>query len=130
MSRNEKLNQILNGLLFLRKRKLNSEKLPEICEIHWLCKTLNLETETWEELLIEEQLVNDGFVDKTETNLSISKAGHNFIIDGGYIKKAKRIEQEDKIKEETIKKFRYDKFAFLFALIALVISLISLLIKL
>lgn len=125
MTRNEKLNKILNGLLFLKTRKLNSEKLPEVCDIHWLCKTLNLETEEWEELLIAEQLINDGFVVKIDDDLTISKEGHDFIIDGGYSKRAKRIEQEDKIKEETIKRFRYDKLAFLFAFIALAISIIN-----
>lgn len=125
MTRNEKLDQLLNGLLLLKKREIKKEKLPTICDISWLSKTLNLETESWEELFIEEQLIHDGFVEKIDRSLRISNKGHDFITGGGYKKRAKRVEQDDKIKEETIKKFRYDRIALLIAIIALVISVIN-----
>lgn len=57
----------------------------------------------------------------------LSPEGIKFIQDGAYLEERSEREIDKKIKEETLRKFQYDKWAFGFSIISMLIALLALL---
>ena len=88
------------------------------------------ELEDWMKKSFQEELIHKNYVGVDNNgNLFIKEDGKEFKRQGGYSAIYKRETQEDIIREKTIEKFRYDKIAFWFSILAIGISIISLILK-
>lgn len=56
----------------------------------------------------------------------LTPEGIKFIQNGAYIQEKSEKEIDKKIKEETLRKFQYDKWAFGFSIISILIALLAL----
>jgi hypothetical protein len=127
MTRTKKLDSILNGLLYIDKRRLNDESVNKPVTIEWLSDSLKLDCEIWEMKSLKNELIDKELITEIEGELHITEKGKHFSTrEKGFGQLDKISDQEDKIREETIKKFRYDKFAFWISVVALIIAGISL----
>ncbi len=91
------------------------ELMPQFKLEHWMKKSF------------QDELIHKNYIRiDEEGNLFISEEGKEFKRRGGYYAIDRKEKQEETIREKTIEKFRYDKFAFWFSLIAIAISLASL----
>lgn len=127
MTRTKKLDSILNGLLYIDKRRLNNESVNKSVTIEWLSESLKLDCEIWEMKSLKNELLDKELITEIEGELHITEKGKNFITrEKGFNQLDKVFDQEDKIREETIKKFRYDKIAFWISVAALIVAGISL----
>lgn len=85
------------------------------------------ELEPWMGKSFQEELVQKNYIRIDDNgNLFIRDEGKEFKRRGGYCAIDRKETQEETIREKTIEKFRYDKFAFWFSLISIGISLASL----
>ncbi len=127
MKRTKKLDAILNGLLFIDKKRLNHETVNKSLTIEWLSESLKLECEMWEMKSLKNELLDKGLITEIDAELHITEKGKNFSTrEKGFSQLDKVADQKDKIREETIKKFRYDKIAFWISVAAFIIAVISL----
>lgn len=127
MTRTKKLDAILNGLLYIDKKRLNEESVNKAVTMEWLSDSLNLECEIWEMKSLKNELLDKGLITEIDRELHITEKGKHFRTrEKGFGQLDKASDQEDIIREETIKKFRYDKFAFWISVAALLIAVIGL----
>jgi predicted transcriptional regulator len=126
--RSDKLDLILNGLLYINKEELAGKKIEKVLSIEFLSESMGLNVTDWEAKSLENELLHDGYVIKTDDNqVRITQRGIKFITnEKGYGYLDKRSNQEDAIREKTIEKFRYDKISFWISILAIIISIISL----
>ena len=88
MNRIEKLDKILNSLLFLDKMRLNNEFVSKKIDMFFLDKAQNLEMLDWEMKSIQNELIEDSLIEIIEQELHITQKGKKFITNkGGYNKK-------------------------------------------
>ena len=132
--RNKILDEILVLLMSLDAKifrdmldKINPKKI----DMDFISETLsNNEWDNWMKNSFQDELVHKNYIElDSNGNLSITEIGKEFKRKGGYSEQDKIESQENIIREKTIEKFKYDKFAFWFSIIAVGISLISLLLK-
>ena len=127
MTRTEKLDKILNGLLYIDKRRLNKESVKEKVTIEWLSLTLELDCEKWELTSLQSELENKKLIKEFAGELFITEKGKHFITrEKGFRQLDKVADQDDLIREKTIEKFKYDKIGFWISIIALIIAGLSL----
>ena len=130
MTRTEKLDSILNGLLYIDKILLNGDPAKKTVTIEWLSEALNLDCELWEMKSLKNELINKKLVSEVEGELHITEKGKHFITrEKGFTQLDKVSVQKDKIREETIKKFRYDKIAFWISIAAFLLAGINLIVS-
>lgn len=131
MTRDEKLDRILLFLIAIDYKELNNERINKPITLQFINDTSDeLELVPWEMKSLEDELVNDKLVIKINEELRITQEGKKFITkDKGFKNKAKIAYQEELIREGTIKKFKYDVWAFWVSIIAIIISIVSLIIN-
>lgn len=132
--RNKILDEILALLMSFEVsifRDMLDKINPKKIDMDFISETLsNYEWEDWMKNSFQDELLHKDYIkiDKSG-NLNITEIGKEFKRKGGYSQIDKVESQENTIREKTIEKFRYDKFAFLLSLIAIGISLASLFFK-
>jgi DNA integrity scanning protein DisA with diadenylate cyclase activity len=131
MTRNEKLDKILLMLIAIDVKELKNEPIDMAITMDFINEALiELELVDWEMKSLKDELLNEKLVIEKNGELRITQKGKKFITrDKGFRNLEKISDQEDTIREKTIEKFRYDKFAFWFSLIAIGISLATLFFK-
>ena len=88
------------------------------------------ELEDWMKKSFQEELIHKKYIQiDNNGNLFISELGKEFKRKGGYSEIDKKEEQENTIREKTIEKFRYDKIAFWLSILAIGISIASIILK-
>lgn len=128
MTRTDKLDKILDGLLYIDKRRLNNEPVKEKVTIEWLSATLDLDCEKWEIVSLKNELIDKELIKEFAGELHITEKGKHFKTrEKGFRQLDKVADQEDLIRERTIEKFKYDKIGFWISIIALIIAGLSLL---
>lgn len=128
MTRTEKLDKILNGLLYTDMRRLNNEPVNKKVTIEWLFETLELDCEKWEMTSLKNELIDKKLIKEFAEELYITEKGKHFITrEKGFRQLDKVADQEDVIRQKTIEKFKYDKISFWISIIALIIAGLSLL---
>ncbi len=127
MTRDEKLDSILMMLLSFDVKELKNVPINKPITMDFLNRTnSNLELVDWEMKSLKDELLNEDLAIEKDGELRITQKGKKFITkEKGFKNLAKVSLQEEVIREETIKKFRYDKFAFWFSIIAIIISVIG-----
>lgn len=130
MTHPEKLNRILYVLLDTHRKRLDKQPTNRRLTFAFICKTVAEVTEDWETEFLKQQLLSDGYMKMSDFGdgepFEITPEGIKFIQQGAYEKEKRNYEIEQKIKEETLKKFQFDKWAFTIAILSLVIAVISL----
>jgi hypothetical protein len=97
--------------------------------IEFLCNTLQLDCEKWEMLSLKNELITEGHILESNGELRITESGKIFITrQKGFKNLAKRQNEEELIREKTIKKFKYDKFSFWLSILAILIAGLSLIV--
>lgn len=130
LTRTDKLDTLLNGLLYIDKRLLAGEKLSKEITIEFLCDTLKLDCEQWEMLSLRKELINDGHAIDIDGEMRITENGKIFITrHKGFKNLVKKQKEEEVIREKTIEKIRYDKLSFWLSILAILISGLSLLLS-
>lgn len=88
------------------------------------------ELEDWMKKSFQQELLHKNYIGVDNNgNLFIKEKGKEFKRKGGYSAIDEKETQENLIREKTIEKFRYDKIAFWFSILAIGISIISLILK-
>ena len=127
MKRSEKLDKILDGLLYTDTLRLQNKPVSKAVTIEWLTESLELECEVWEMKSLQQELADKGFIEVMDGELHITEKGKHFKVREKGFKKLEKVDaQEDVIREKTIEKFKYDKFSFWISVIAIVIAGLSL----
>ena len=127
LTRAEKLDKILNGLLYTDMRRLNNEPVNKKVTIDWLSDTLELNCETWEMTSLKNQLIDKKLIKEFADELYITEKGKHFITrEKGFRQLDKVVDQKDIIREKTIEKFKHDKISLWISIIALMIAGLSL----
>jgi len=131
--RNEILDNILT-LLMYRDVPIYDKLFAENVENSTMDSLFELmpqfELEDWMKTSFQEELIHKNYIRiDEEGNLYIKEEGKEFKRKGGYSSIDKKETQQGTIREKTIEKFRYDKFAFWLSIIAIGISLASLFFK-
>ncbi len=131
MTRDEKLDTILMSLIAIDVKELKGEFINKALTIEFINKANSeLELVDWEMKSLKEELINEELAFEKNGELRITAKGKKFITkEKGFKNSAKVSLQEEIIRDETIKKFRYDKFAFWFSIIALLMSIVGILKK-
>jgi hypothetical protein len=129
MTRTEKLDKILLFLIAIDVKELKKEPMNKTITMEFINEALSeLELVDWEMDSLKEELINEELIIENHKGLRITQKGKVFITrQQGFRKIEKITTEEDTIREKTIEKFRYDKFSFWFSIIAILISLLSLL---
>ncbi len=127
MTRDEKLDTILSILLSVDVKKLKNELINKPITMDFLnWANTDLELVDWEMKSLKDELLNEELAIEKNGEIQITQKGKKFITkEKGFKNLAKVSLQDEIIREETIKKFRYDKFAFWFSIIAIIISVIG-----
>jgi len=127
MTRDEKLDSILMMLLSIDVKELKNVPMNKPITMDFLNRTnSDLELVDWEMKSLKDELLNEDLAIEKDGELRITQKGKKFITkEKGFKNLAKVSLQEEEIREETIKKFRYDKFAFWLSIIAIIISVIG-----
>lgn len=133
MTHTEKLNKILHILLDTHRKRLDKQQLDKRLTFAYICKTVAEVTDDWEIDFLKQTLLSDGYIKMGESGdgepPKITQEGIKFVQQGAYDREKKNREIDQKIKEETLKKFQYDKLALAIAILSLMISVVSLLKK-
>jgi len=58
----EKLDKILNGLLFIDTKQLNDEPVKKKITIEFLCEILELDCKKWEIKSLKNELLEEAFI--------------------------------------------------------------------
>lgn len=128
--RNEILDNILTLLIYrdvpiydkLFRENVGNSKIDSLFEL-----MPQFELEDWMKKSFQEELIHKNYIRiDEEGNLFIKEEGKEYKRKGGYSAIDKKETQEGTIREKTIEKFRYDKFAFWLSLIAIGVSIASL----
>ena len=133
--RNEILDRILTLLMFYEtpvfnrvanvtySSKINMDSIVDMMpEYEW---------ENYMKKLFEDELLFKNYIIKDNNgNLSITEPGQEFKRKGGYAAIDKKENQENTIREKTIESFKYGEWGFYLAIIAIIMSIITLLLKL
>lgn len=126
MTRIEKLDKILNGLLFIDLKLLYEESINQKVTIEFLSKTLELDCKNWEFKSLKNELLEEAFIVEKEGELRINEKGKKLTTHlKGYRNQNKIQGQEEIIREKTIEKFKYDRISFWLSLITIVIAGLS-----
>ena len=127
-TRTDKLDSLLNGLLFIDTILLKGKPVKKKITIEFLCETLKLDCEKWEMLSLKNELITEGHMLESEGELRITESGKIFITRQKGFKNLEKREKEDElIRIKTIEKFKYDKFSFWLSIIAIAFAGLSLL---
>lgn len=130
MTHQAKLNRILYILLDNHRKELDNQIIDNRLTFSFICNTVAEVSDDWEIEFIKQRLISDGYIDIFKSELiespKITQPGIKFIQDGGYEQLQKNKDLEQKIKEETLKKFQFDKWAFFIAIISLITAIFSL----
>ncbi len=131
MTRYEKLDKILLMLIAIDIKELKNVEINMPITMDFINEALvELELVDWEMKSLKDELINEELVIEKNGELRITQKGKKFITrEKGFRNLENISEQEEIIREKTIEKFRYDKFAFWFSIIAIGISLLGLLIN-
>ena len=133
MTHQKKLNSILNVLLDTHQKRLNKQQIDSRLNFSFICKVVTEVTDDWEVEFLKQRLLSDGYMTMGDFGNveppNITQEGIKFIQQGGYVKEMLNQEIEQKIRVETFKKFQYDKWAFLIAILSLITALIALIKK-
>ena len=129
MTRTDKLDSLLNGLIYIDKRLLAGELVKKKITIEFLCDSLEFDCEKWEMASLKNELITEGHIVESDGELHITEVGKIFITrQKGFKNLAKRQKEEELIREKTIEKFKYDKFSFWLSIIAVIIAGLSLIV--
>src|SRR6185295_13359903 len=116
MTHPEKLNKILYVLLDTHRKRLNKETLDSRLTFAFICRTVADVTDTWEIEFLKQRLESDGYIKMGDfvdgEPPEMTQDGIRFVQAGAYEREKKNQDIEQKIKEETLKKFQFDKWAF------------------
>jgi hypothetical protein len=127
MTRSDKLDTILNGLLYIDKRLLSNEPVGKKITMEFLCETLNLDCEKWEMVSLKNELIEEGHIIEINEELRITEPGKKFNTrQKGYRQLDKKQKEENTIREKSIEKFKYDKYSFWISILAIFVSALSL----
>ncbi len=127
MNRIQKLDKILNGLLYLDKMRLNSEFISKKIDMFFLDKAQNLEMLDWEMKSIQNELIEDDHIEIIKEELHITQKGKKFIVNkGGYYKKRLRLDHKDLLVELNIKNSKRGKNKFNLSIVVIILSFLSL----
>jgi len=132
--RNKILDEILALLMSfdvpMFKHMLDSIN-PKKIDMGFISETLSkYEWDDWMKKSFQDELLHKNYIEiDNKGDLYITEIGKEFKRKGGYSQIDKVESQENTIREKTIEKFRYDKFAFWLSLIAIGVSLASLFFK-
>ena len=130
MTRSEKLDQILYILLWVDKEELANKKVIRKITMPFINTCIQNELEPWEMKSLENELIEEDYIISVDGDLRITQKGKKFITrERGFKHLERKSEQEQIIAEKTIEKFKYDKFSFWFSILAIIISIISLLVN-
>ena len=133
MTHQKKLNSILYVLLDTHQKRLNKQQIDSRLNFSFICKVVTEVTDDWEVEFLKQRLLSDGYMTMGDFGNveppNITQEGIKFIQQGGYVKEMLNQEIEQKIRVETFKKFQYDKWAFLIAILSLITALIALIKK-
>lgn len=133
MTHQKKLNSILNVLLDTHQKRLNKQQIDSRLNFSFICKVVTEVADDWEVEFLKQRLLSDGYMTMGDFGNveppNITQEGIKFIQQGGYVKEMQNQEIEQKIRVETFKKFQYDKWAFLIAILSLITALIALIKK-
>jgi hypothetical protein len=130
MTHYQKLNQILHGLLHVHKLRLEKKPLDKKITFSFICNTVAETTDDWEISFLKNRLLSDGYMIMGDYGDGeppvLTPDGIKFIQDGAYLEERLERDIDKKIKEETLKKFQYDKWAFAISVISILIALLAL----
>lgn len=130
MTRSEKLDQILHILLWVDKEELDNKKVAKKITIDFINNALKNELEEWEMKSLQNELIEEQYITSKDGDLRITAKGKKFITrERGFKHLDRKSEQEQIIAEKTIEKFKYDKYSFWFSILAIIISILSWLLK-
>lgn len=127
MTRNSKLDKILNGLLYTDYLYLEGKDINRKTTLEFLNKALRLESTMGELSSLKKELLFDSYIKEEKLEIHITEKGKKFLKDGGYTKKDEQKQKEQRIQDLTIKKFEWDKLSIIISFLALSIALITLL---
>lgn len=129
MTRTDKLDSLLNGLLYIDKRLLAGESVNKKITIEFLFDSLKFDCEKWEMTSLKKELITEGYIVESDGELHITEVGKIFIArQKGFNNLAKRQKEEELIRKKTIEKFKYDKFSFWLTIITVIIAGLSLIV--
>lgn len=132
MTHYEKLDMILNGLLFASTQPRGNNVLT----FEFFCSTLlkNEDVTKWESDFIQERLIKDGYIKLIEKNSvaipEITHEGIKFIQDGGYKKEQERKNMQDELVKTSIESNKRSKWAFVVSIASFLVALAALIIGL
>ena len=128
MTRTEKLDRVLMFLLAIDVKELKKEPINKKITMDFINSAdSDLELVDWEMKSLQDELINEELITESNGELRITQKGKKFITsEQGYKKVEKTKSQEDTIREQTIEKFKYVKYGFWISIIAIIISLTSL----
>jgi hypothetical protein len=127
MTRNEKLDALLNGLANLYIREKGGQKMPRERTIAFLNRAQDLHMESWEMDSLEEQLVHDGHAQQSGTKLRMTENGRKFLAEKhGYVYQAQEALVQEQIKKEPLHAARRDQWKVWLMLAAVLISIAAL----
>jgi hypothetical protein len=100
---------------------------PKNIDMDFISETLSkYEWDNWMKKSFQDELLHKNYIElDNKGDLCITEIGKEFKRKGGYSQIDKIVNQENIIREKTIEKFKYDKFAFWLSIIAIGISLAS-----
>lgn len=126
MTRSKKLDKILNALIHIDKLILDDTNIPKKITFEFLCESLNLGCEKWEIKSLKKELLYDQQITEENDEIKITDHGIKFIIKGGYSNSDDITLQNEIIRKNTIKQFRYDKIALGVAILSLIVAIFAL----
>jgi len=128
MTRTEKLDIILFLLIGIDKMELNNEIVNKKITMEFINDSQGMELVSWEMKSLQDELINEKYVEIQNGEIKITAIGKKFITRGRGYKYLEKVEaQEDTIREKTIENFKYGKWGFFMSIIAIIISIITLL---
>jgi hypothetical protein len=131
MAMTQKLQTLLFVGLYHTKKGFDAYPHKEWMSFSYVCDK-NLEVkEDWEIKNLLDKLTHDGYIETKMIDdvlhYKVNQVGHDFITKGGYNREYQEHEIDWNIKVETLKKFKYDKKAYIISILSMVISLLTLL---
>ena len=131
MAMTKKLQTLLYVGLYHTKKGFDVYPYKEWMSFRYVCDRILEVKEDWEVKNLLDKLTSDGYIDTKMIDevlhYKVNQIGHDFITKGGYDREYQEHKIDWDIKVETLKKFKYDKKAYIISILSMVISLLTLL---
>lgn len=128
MTRNEKLDSILNGLGNLLIREGRGDKMPKEPTMKFMNHAMKLNMEKWEMENLQEQLVHDGYATLKGGVLRMTEPGRKFLAEKrGYVYQASLAAENDQIRKEPLNAAKRDRRKMWFIIATFIVALLTLL---